>query len=315
MISKTISVTDSKPIKERSDMKKLNISVLFLFSLLFLLTDCKKKNSEVSFQDQINGIQNLNLLQHTLNNITMSYIKAIHDTLLNDTVPIDSIELNSCYIQINHNDGNHILTMNYGSGKYYNERWRQGIIKAITSDNFTNVGSITNFSFENLMFDAKQIVNGTIIPLNIITSGSISITLTEKTDSKEIYTQTVSDFRILSDTIGQPWSSMNAELIYNYQKSDTSGQFNSNDVVTISMNATYNDQKNRGLTSTTVNDVQFPENCCYLASGESEIEITAPVQVTGNFFFTSTPKVCLSRFRFEATDGRLFEIVQDWENH
>ncbi len=315
MISKTISVTASKPIKERSDMKKVNIPVLFLLSLLFLLTDCKKKNSEVSFQDQITSIQNLNLLQHTLNNITMSYIRAIHDTILNDSVPIDSIELNSCYIQINHNDGNHILTLNYGSGKYYNERWRQGVVRAITSDDFTTINSVTSLTFDNLLFDEKNIVNGTILPLNIVTSGTISITLAAKTDSTETYTQSVNDFRILSDTTGQPWSSMDAELVYHYQKSDTSGQFNPNDVVTISMDATYTDQKNRGLTSTTVNNVQFPESCCYLASGESEINITAPITATGNLFFTSTPKVCLSRFRFEMTDGRLFEIVQDWENH
>ena len=314
MISKTISVTVSKLIKEKSDMKKLSISVLFLFSLAFFLTDCKKKNSEVSFQDQINSIQNLNLLQHTLNNITMSYIKAIHDSVLLSS-NISVIESNSCYLLINHDDGDHLLTMNYGSGKYFNERWREGIVRAFTTDDFTNEGSVTTFTFDNLLFDVKNIINDSIHSLNIVTSGAMNITLTSKNENSETYTQTVSDFRILSDTTGKPWSSMNAEIVYKYEKSDTSGYFRPDDIVTISMNATYSDQKNRGLTSTSVNDVQFSQDCCYLASGESEIDITAPVQVSGNFFFTSTPKVCLSRFRFETTDGRLFEIIQDWENH
>lgn len=295
-------------------MKKLNISILFLFCLLFLLTDCKKKNSEVSFQNQINSIQNLNLLQHTLNNITMSYIKAIHDSVLLAS-NISKIEQNSCYLKINHDNGNHLLTMDYGSGKYFDERWREGIVRAFTTDDFSTVGSVTNLAFENLMFDVKNIINDSIHPLNVVTGGTISIALTSKTDSLEIFTQTVNDFRVLSDTIGQAWSSINGEIIYKYHKTDTSSYFRAEDIVTISMEATYTDQKSRELTSSTKNEVQFPENCCFLASGESEINITAPVQATGNLYFTGTPKVCLSRFRFELTDGRLFEIVQDWENH
>ncbi|NOU48352.1 MAG: hypothetical protein HOO86_15005 [Bacteroidales bacterium] len=282
-------------------MKK-TIALFATFIILSLIiSGCKKKNTEINHQDEINSVHNINLLQHTISEVTTTFIKAINDSLLLAT---NGAVFEGCYLSLNTVGSTDTLVMDYGTGSIVHDRWLEGLIRVDIEGGINTVGSTATINYLTFSCD---------IPVKtLVTSGSCVVTVVSKTPISASYQQSLTNFKCTIDTLDRNWASMTGELVYDYKKSGNSNYYSANDTIEISMNSAYSDFKERALTSTTIKPTQLGNNCSYLSLGESQIDITEPDAATGTLIFNESSKVCMSRFKFEMNNN-IFKFDQLWE--
>jgi hypothetical protein len=270
-----------------------------ILSLIF--SGCKKKNTEINHQNEINSVHNINLLQHTINEVTTTFIKAINDSLLLTT---NDALFEGCYLRLNTYGSTDTLVMDYGTGSFVHDRWLEGLIRVDIEGGINSVGSTATIYFSTFSCD---------FPIKtLVTSESCIVTVQNKTPVSATYQQSFTNFKCTNDTLERNWASMTGELVYDYKKSGNSNYYSEKDTIEISMNSAYSDYNERALTSTSITPTQLGNDCSYLSFGESQIDITEPDAATGTLFFNESSKVCMSRFKFEMNNN-IFKFDQLWE--
>ena len=293
---------DLKLTLENPKMRKLIFFISTLIVLIFSFSACKDKNTEVNYQHQLNGVHNINLLQHSINEFTTTYIKAINDsTLINKPETIIVIE--GCYLRLNTSGTIVKLFMDYGTGSFVHDRWLQGVINVEITGGVNTLGSTAVFNFETFTCDYT--------PKNIITSEICTITVENKTSSSITYIQEFTNFKSTTDTVDNNWAAMSGQNSYDYIKSGDSEYYAVDDTISISTTCNYIDYAGRILSCASTTPSQLQKDCSYLTYGKSQIDISSPVVSSGTLICNETPKICMSRFRFEM-DSDLFEFEQQW---
>jgi hypothetical protein len=242
-------------------MRKLFIIVTTLVVLTFSFSACKKKNTEVNYQHQLNSVHNINLLQHTIAEITTTYIKAINDSLLINT---NFTDFEGCYFRLDKSGMNDTLFMDYGTGSFVHDRWLEGIIKVEIAGGFNAVGSSATFNFRTFTCD--------YYPTNIINSESCVITFEDKTASSSSFVQEFTNFKSTTDTVDNNWAAMSGRITYDYIKTGDSDYYTEDDTISITMNSDYIDYAGRLLSIASTTPTQLEKNCSYLTYGKSQID-------------------------------------------
>ena len=104
---------------------------------------------------------------------------------------------------------------------------------------------------------------------------------------------------------------MSGQNSYDYIKSGDSEYYAVDDTISISTTCNYIDYAGRILSCASTTPSQLQKDCSYLTYGKSQIDISSPVVSSGTLICNETPKICMSRFRFEM-DSDLFEFEQQW---
>jgi hypothetical protein len=274
--------------------------------VLVAFTSCKKKNSEISYQTQLNGVHNINLLQHSINEFTTTYIKAINDSnLINN--PEEMFVIEGCYLTLYGQGTNHTLIMDYGFKNYVHDRRMEGMIKVDISGGVNLEGSIATFTFLTLKYD---LLPNADTGLNVINSEICTVTLETKTLTTSTFVQDIVNFSS-TDSLTRNWAAMTGQLVYDYKKNGTSDYYEENDSLTINMDATYIDYAGRTLNSSSTEPSVMTKDCPYLSKGKSQLELLTPDTGTGTLIFNEYPKVCMSRFKFQMGE-KYFEFEQEW---
>jgi len=295
-----ISVTDSKPIKENLEMRK-RIILLSAFGLLAIaFTACRKKNTEINYQNPVNSVQNLNLLQHTICEFTATYYRAIHDQKLRTTH--DSY-MDGCYLTLDTTGTADTLFMDYGTGSMVRNRWLKGLIVVTIEGGIDQTGSTASFDFRSFTCDQNN--------KNIISSDNCTVTLIDKTLTSESYEQTITNFDSREDTLNPNWAAMSGTLMYELKLTGIPPLNTVEDTISVSMTATYSDYQNRTLSSSTTRPAKLSKACSYLSFGESEIQITLPEPSAGTLYCNKKTNSCEVKFEFNMGD-HLFKFEQEW---
>lgn len=281
-------------------MRRLIFFVTTIIVLTFSFSACKEKNTEVNYQHQLNSVHNINLLQHTISEVTTTFIKAINDSLL---IASNNLILEGCYLRLNTIGTIDTLFMDYGTGSFVHDRWLQGVIHVEITGGVNAVGSTAIFNIKTFSCDYT--------PENSITSEICMVTVENKTSSSISYIQEFTNFKSTTDTADNNWAAMSGQNSYDYIKSGDSDYYAVDDTISISTTCNYIDYAGRILSCASTIPGQLQKDCSYLTFGKSQIDISSPVVSSGTLIFNETPKVCMSRFRFEM-DSDLFEFEQQW---
>jgi hypothetical protein len=281
-------------------MRKLIFFISILIVLIYSFSACKDKNTEVNYQHQLNSVHNISLLQHTISEVTTTYIKAINDSLL---IASNNSIFEGCYLRLNTSGTIDTLFMDYGTGSFVHDRWLQGVISVEISGGVNAVGSTAVFNFKTFTCDYT--------PKNTVSSEFCTVILENKTTSSISYIQEFTNFKSTTDTVDNNWAAMSGQNSYDYIKSGDSEYYAVDDTISISTTCNYIDYAGRILSCASTTPSQLQKDCSYLTYGKSQIDISSPVVSSGTLICNETPKICMSRFRFEM-DSDLFEFEQQW---
>jgi hypothetical protein len=300
MIPRIILFIDLKLTLENLKMRKLIFFISILIVLIYSFSACKDKNTEVNYQHQLNSVHNISLLQHTISEVTTTYIKAINDSLL---IASNNSIFEGCYLRLNTSGTIDTLFMDYGTGSFVHDRWLQGVISVEISGGVNAVGSTAVFNFKTFTCDYT--------PKNTVSSEFCTVILENKTTSSISYIQEFTNFKSTTDTVDNNWAAMSGQNSYDYIKSGDSEYYAVDDTISISTTCNYIDYAGRILSCASTTPSQLQKDCSYLTYGKSQIDISSPVVSSGTLICNETPKICMSRFRFEM-DSDLFEFEQQW---
>jgi hypothetical protein len=300
MIPRIILFIDLKLTLENLKMRKLIFFISTLIVLIFSFSACKDKNTEVNYQHQLNSVHNISLLQHTISEVTTTYIKSINDSLL---IASNNSIFEGCYLRLNTSGTIDTLFMDYGTGSFVHDRWLQGVISVEISGGVNAVGSTAVFNFKTFTCDYT--------PKNTVSSEFCTVILENKTTSSISYIQEFTNFKSTTDTVDNNWAAMSGQNSYDYIKSGDSEYYAVDDTISISTTCNYIDYAGRILSCASTTPSQLQKDCSYLTYGKSQIDISSPVVSSGTLICNETPKICMSRFRFEM-DSDLFEFEQQW---
>lgn len=291
---------DLKLTLENLKMRKLIFFISILIVLIYSFSACKDKNTEVNYQHQLNSVHNISLLQHTISEVTTTYIKAINDSLL---IASNNSIFEGCYLRLNTSGTIDTLFMDYGTGSFVHDRWLQGVISVEISGGVNTVGSTAVFNFKTFTCDYT--------PKNTVSSEFCTVILENKTTSSISYIQEFTNFKSTTDTVDNNWAAMSGQNSYDYIKSGDSEYYAVDDTISISTTCNYIDYAGRILLCASTTPSQLQKDCSFLTYGKSQIDISSPVVSSGTLICNETPKICMSRFRFEM-DSDLFEFEQQW---
>ena len=291
---------DLKLTLENLKMRKLIFFISILIVLIYSFSACKDKNTEVNYQHQLNSVHNISLLQHTISEVTTTYIKSINDSLL---IASNNSIFEGCYLRLNTSGTIDTLFMDYGTGSFVHDRWLQGVISVEISGGVNAVGSTAVFNFKTFTCDYT--------PKNTVSSEFCTVILENKTTSSISYIQEFTNFKSTTDTVDNNWAAMSGQNSYDYIKSGDSEYYAVDDTISISTTCNYIDYAGRILSCASTTPSQLQKDCSYLTYGKSQIDISSPVVSSGTLICNETPKICMSRFRFEM-DSDLFEFEQQW---
>ncbi len=286
-------------------MKKTVWMLMAFVMLTTVFSACKKKNTEINYQNQLNSVHNINLLQHTIAEFSTTFVKALDDSLLLNT---NNSLIEGCYVRLNTLGNKDTLFMDYGTGSFVHDRRMEGIIIVEIEGGLNEIGSMATFNFKSLKYDLLPLPDST--GLNIISSGSFKLSLNSRTQNTVNFSEDFVDF-MTTDSLNRNWAAMTGQSTYTYIKYGNSNYYSQDDTIKITMDATYIDYNNRQLTNTSIIPSQLGKNCSYLMLGTTQIDITAPTVESGILIFNDTPKVCMSRFKYEMND-KPFEFEQEW---
>jgi hypothetical protein len=248
-------------------MKTLKRFGILLFGMALGISSCTKENTKESYQQHVLIATDVMLAQQTLAQLTLTYLKGIHDSLL---LTDNFVEKDGAFYYLTQQGANSQLEIKYTYNQQdeYN-RWRNGIILVTISGGLHEDNSVASFNFDEFYLDQNPFFDYTYQKVSL---GGYSLRQLGEQDGNLLYEQTVESFGFNSDTLDN--KVYISELsTYEWVRSGNSSYYNPADQINITGSAEVISKSGDMVKSDAVGTVVFASSSCiYFRDGEVNLK-------------------------------------------
>jgi hypothetical protein len=248
-------------------MKPLQSPLFLLISLAFLFGACTKENTKDNYQQHIHSATEAVLAHQTLAQVTLTYLKGIHDSLL---LANNFVEKDGASYYLTQQGEEYELEIRYPLSKLDEyERWRDGTIKVYISGGLHADGSLARFSFHDFFLDQNPFFEN---EKQNVSAGDYTLQQMSGQNSSFVYDQKVESFGFYPDTLGNKIHISDLST-YEWVRSAGSSYFNADDKVTIVGSSEIITKSGHLVKSDVVDALVFsPNSCIYYKEGSFNLK-------------------------------------------
>ncbi len=264
-------------------MKTLQRFGILLFGMALGISSCTKENTKENYQQQVIFATEAMLASHTLAQLTLTYLKGIHDSVL---LADNFVEKDGAFYYLTQQGGNYQLEIKYTYSlldEY--DRWRNGIIKVAITGGLHEDNSLASFNFDDFYLDQNIWFDYTH---QKVSAGTYTLRQLGEQDGNLRYEQTVESFGFYPDTLGSEISISNLST-YEWVRAGNSNYYNPADQLNINGSSEITTKSGDLVKSDALGTVVLsPSSCIYFRAGEFNLKFENIKPDAGRVVFRTT---------------------------
>lgn len=248
-------------------MKPLQRIGILFFGMALGISSCTKENTKESYQQHVLVATDALLAQQTLAQLTLTYLKGIHDSLL---LADNFVEKDGAFYYLTQQSDHYQLEIKYTYNQQdeYN-RWRNGIILVTISGGLHEDNSVASFNFDAFYLDQNPFFDYTHQNVSV---GGYSLRQLGEQGGNLLYEQTVESFGFNPDTLDSKVFISDLST-YEWVRAGNSSYYNPADQINITGSAEVISKSGEMVKSDAVGTVVFASSSCiYFRAGDINLK-------------------------------------------
>jgi hypothetical protein len=248
-------------------MKPIYLTGSFLIGIALIISSCAKENTKENYQQHVLVATDAVLAHQTLAQLTLTYLKGIHDSIL---LADNFVEKDGAFFYLTQQGNNYQLEIKYTYNQQDEyDRWRNGIIMVTITGGLHEDNSVASFNFNDFYLDQNPFLDYTD---QKVSAGSYSLRQLPEQDGNLRYEQTVESFGFNPDTLGSKIFISDLSTV-EWVRAGNSTYYNPADQVNIMGSSEIISKSGELVKSDAVGTVVFaPSSCIYFRAGEINLK-------------------------------------------